>query len=340
MRFLRRTTALACLIGGLPTLGFAAVIDEATFLSNIEAASPRTGSVGDSNVPVPGAGGAVELLPNPVAGYERETDAAGLALTTWSLGWTLPWSGQKSARIRAARSEVAAIGQEHRADVLAQRGELRAVYAGWALGAERARVARELRDRFADLATRTSARARAGEESGLAERRLRLARVEVEAAVARIDAAALAAQAAARVWSPGTHEDDVPELPLLPTLPPSLATDPRPDVAALEFRVAQAEFEADAAGTIFAAPEIEIGWRRLSDGGESRADGTRARVQWPLPLFQRNAPDRAVAQQELRTSRSRLFRARRMLQEKLIAHARDAGLAGRANPEDERGNAT
>lgn len=39
------------------------------------------------------------------------------------------------------------------------------------------------------------------------------------------------------------------------------------------------------------------------------------------------------------TVRSRLFRARRLLQEKLLAHARDAGIGGRGATRDTRGNA-
>jgi outer membrane protein TolC len=164
-------------------------------------------------------------------------------------------------------------------------------------------------------------RAEAGEESGLAARRVALAASDLEAQLAQAEAAVLRARAAVRTWRPDLDDATKPVLPELQAPPPEAPSAERPEVLALREEQRQAGFETRLAGRWFGFPELRAGWQRLSLDGVTES-GPVLGFGWTVPLFDRNQAARAEA-----VAREDAARARLVLAE---ARARAEGHGARA----------
>ena len=102
----------------------------------------------------------------------------------------------------------------------------------------------------------------AGEESGLAARRLALAEAELRADLAEAEASAARARAVARAWRPDLEPGIRPMRPTLPAASNDVAVTP-PGIEALRRDTEQARLEERLSGRVWTFPEIQVGWQRL-----------------------------------------------------------------------------
>jgi outer membrane protein TolC len=244
------------------------------------------------------------LLANPTLSFEHEAPGENVEQTTWMLSWAPPLDTGRGAGIRSAEAGVEAAEHQLEADRLRLRSELRQAFAEWALGVERQAVAAGHLGSIQRLAERMKSRARTGEESGLAARRVSLAALEVEAEAARAEAEAARSRALALAWRPGLAPSAIPELPSLP--PPGTATDTRrPDLLALEREVEQAEWDTKRQSRYLRFPELSFGWEQIR-AEEGSVDGPVLGLSWQVPLFERQQPGKIHASAKLTAAKARL----------------------------------
>lgn len=244
------------------------------------------------------------LLPNPRGGFEREALRGGTEQTTWRIGWTPPLYGRRGAAVRAAEAGLRAASHDLEANRLALRSELRQTFAEWSLTAERAAVIRSHLVLVERLAAQGLARARSGEESGLAARRLALAALEVRAEAARSGASATNARALAFAWHLKLAADAQAERPPLPTVHDTIETPLRADLLARRFEVEQARWRLRLGRHFLQTPELALGWQRIEEDIATR-EGPVAGVNWQIPLFERQQPERIEALARLSAAEAR-----------------------------------
>jgi outer membrane protein TolC len=171
------------------------------------------------------------------------------------------------------------------------------------------------------LTQQVAARSRAGEESGLAARRLALAEAELRAGLAQAEASAVRARAVARAWRPDLDPGARPARLVLPA--PS-ATDviASPGLVALQHDTEQARFEERLSSRVWAFPELQFGWQRLAVAGGART-GPVFGAGMVVPVFDRNKSGRleSAARREAVEARLALETARFNAQ---LAGAREA----------------
>jgi cobalt-zinc-cadmium efflux system outer membrane protein len=258
-------------------------------------------------------------LSNPIVDVERESPSENPAVSSLSVAWNPPLDGRRGARVRAARAGLDAAAADFESARLGLRRDVRASFAGWAVGTERRRLVEHHAALIDRLAEQIDARAGAGEESRLAARRVSLAALEVRAESAAAEAAVLEARRAAAVWAGRDLSEVTPALPGLPPVPEdTLSTDGRPDVRARRFELAEAEQRRRLAGRFLRFPEIRVGWQRIHDGSPSGA-GPTVGLSWDLPLFDRDRADRVAVEAESRAAKARLDLARRSARAELEA---------------------
>lgn len=266
------------------------------------------------------------LAPNPVVSFEREAPHDVARQTTWSVAWTPPFfDGRRGAAVRATKAGLAAATHELEASRLSLRSDLRAAFADWALASERRAILDHHRDLIGRLSSQMRSRAKSGEESGLAARRLALVALEVEAQAARTDVGATHAQARVRAWRPELPLEASPERPELPVVSDTLETPLRADVRARRSEVEAADWQLRAGRRVFRFPELAFGWQRIQ-GELTTNEGPVFGVSWALPLFERQQPERIAASARLSAARARLelaeARARTELPAARVAYAR------------------
>lgn len=123
--------------------------------------------------------------PNPRLEAVREAPDETSTQTTVALAWAPPFDGRRRLAVAAAREGVEAARAR---TALAQQAlalELKQAFADWALSTARRDALASQADTVAALAAQVSARAKVGEESGLAARRLALAEGELRADLAK-----------------------------------------------------------------------------------------------------------------------------------------------------------
>lgn len=245
------------------------------------------------------------LLSNPTLGVEYEAQGDAVDQTTWTVSWKPPLDPSRGPARKAANAGVQKATHQLEADRLRLRSELRQVFAEWALGEERQSIVSGHLVSIERLAERMEARARTGEESGLASRRVSLAALEVRAEAARAEAAAARSRAAALAWNPGLPSASTPERPSLPSLADTIPGVPRPDLLALEREVEQASWDMKRQGRFVTFPELLFGWERIRQE-ENRVDGPVFGLSWTAPIFERRQPERIEASARLTASRGRL----------------------------------
>jgi outer membrane protein TolC len=247
------------------------------------------------------------VLPNPVLGFAREAPDGLTSENTWLLTWRPPLDGRRGPTRHAAEAGARAARADLAARRLRVRGELRRVYADWAVAAARLAVVTSHAERIERAAEVLRRRAETGEISGLAARRIALSAEGVRAARARAEAEHARAFAEVRAFWPGVSDGSRPRLPPFRVAPPSADVSRRPDLVALEEQVEQADFQAKAAGRFWGFPELGFGWQTLRGGG-SRVGGPVFAASWSVPLFDRDQGHRARAE-----GRSRVLAAQHSL---------------------------
>lgn len=270
-------------------------IDESTFLSSVMAqehvSAVLSERVSSARADLSRAG----LYTNPEIGFEREAPRGGVGQDTWSIAWTPPLDGRFFTSRAAARAGLRAAEFDLEAARLALRSELRADFASWALAKERARVASGLAKLVERLAAAMSAQASQGEASGLAARRLSLARVEIQSEEARAVTEVQTALARILGWGDELAMDGTPIRPPLPPSPTdsALAGGP-PDVLARRQELVQARLLSNLANRFWAIPELSFGWQTIREE-QGDLEGPTFGVRWPLPIFDRRQAERVEA---------------------------------------------
>lgn len=256
-------------------------------------------------------------LQNPTVEFWREAPDDNPRVTNWTLSWTPPLDGRRGPRVDAAEAGLLAAESDYEALTLGLRHELRASYAGWAIGAERQKLIRSHVDLVQRLTAQVTARADKGEESQLAVRRLELTSLDVRSQLVQAEAGWLQLQASALAWLTDGSNLAKPVLPLLPTLPESLGVGARPDLAAFRHEVEQAEQQSRASGRVFRFPELTFGWQQLDESSGSH-DGPLVGVALSVPLLDRDAGDRYEAQARTSVARARVELATRRAEAELV----------------------
>lgn len=243
-------------------------------------------------------------LSNPIAAWERESPGDE-DQDTWSVIWTPPFDGRRSARKGAAQAELEAVRGERSLADAELRTVLREAFADWALSDERTAILSSHTARLRQLVARTSEQARLGQSSRLAAQRIELAVLEIEADAARADADRLGARAAAASWL-GAEEDDVS--PIRPPLPvesaPADATD-TPAIGVRRLQLTAAEAERKSSGRFIEFPSLMLGWQTVEGAGVN-ASGPVFGVAWSVPLFDREQGDREASTAAVLASQARL----------------------------------
>ena len=288
-------------------------VTETAFLEAVGPEHPAwsslEGGLGDAEAEVRRAA----LLPNPVVAFGREAPHGLPAENTWLLTWRPPLDGRRGPTREAAAAGLRAARADLAADRLVVRGELRRVYAAWALGAARVALVGSHLERLERSAEVLRRRAESGETSGLAARRIQLSAELAAAALARAEATHARALAQVVGLWPGVPGGARPEVPGLPSPPTGIDVLERPDLVALEERVDQEERRAESAGRFWGFPELAFGWQTLRGDGLS-IGGPVFAASWSVPLFDRDQGRRAQAQARARVLAARRTLARRRAQ--------------------------
>lgn len=251
------------------------------------------------------------VLANPRADFWREAPAENPRVTNWTLSWTPPLDGRHGLGKEAAEAGLAAARERLAADQASLRRELRAAFAAWSLACERRQSLAQQWERVRGLAEAERQRARVGEGSGLAARRLTLAEAEVRATFGTGEAQCARAEAVARAWRPDLAPDVAPARALPPEPPDTTDPSTTPELRALDFEAQQAVLEKRRARRFLSFPTLQVGWQRIADRGTARS-GPILAAGWNIPLFDRDQAARVEAErrEEVAAARAVLARAR------------------------------
>ena len=270
-------------------------VTEEKFLSALDEGHVGVRSLRDGIARAEGARERAGTLANPRFDFWREAPENNPRVTNWTVAWTPPLDGRYGLGKSAAEAGVAAARQRFEVDRAALRREFRQAFARWSLGLESRDILQQQLNLVTGLAEQARQRARVGEESGLAARRLTLAEGEVRMALGSADAEYVRAAAAARALRQDLPAETRPAPATLPIPPAALDPGGASLLSALEHEREQAEYEARRLGRFVAFPTIQLGWQTIddrpaSDGGPILAAG------WPVPLFDRDQGSRLEAE--------------------------------------------
>ena len=274
-----------------------------TCLTNHPAIAAAEASVGAAS----GARRQAGVLANPELAWEREEAEATARQTTWSMSWRLPFDG-RGHRLEAADEAIAAAQSAADASRLETRRETQELFAAWYIASEREAVIKDHLDHASRLETWLRDRAQQGEAAGVEARRLTLEVEVLSRQLAAARAEALAHRAAAATWSELVTPGIRPGRPGLAPPPDSVEVGGSPGLEALAHRVAESEARHELSKHVLEPPEISVGWTEIRDGTQS-FDGPVFALAWPVPLFDRNRGNRAVAAAEADRSRQELREA-------------------------------
>lgn len=276
-------------------------------------------------------------LANPRFEFSREQPDDSPRQDTWSLAWVPPLEGRRGLAHGAAEAGVEAARERLALERARLRREVRRAYGDWSLSRERREVLSGQLALVEDLAGKAQQRARVGEESGLAARRLELAASEVGAQLVGARTQQIRAEATALGWRPDLAGRR-PTLPVLPAPPSMLDPANRPDLRALQHEARQATLEARLARRFWIAPELQAGWQRLADRGSSMS-GPVLGLAWTVPLFDRNRAGRTEAARREQIAEARLALASARAERELKAAQEAYAVAAAAAEESARGTA-
>lgn len=300
---LRRAILVSSIVlSAIPELGFSAEpLTEAEYLAAVPGDHPaivaRAGPTGEARARELTA----RTIPDPEAEVVREELSPGGSETTVALGWRVPLA--RGRRIDAAETFSEAAEAEVEVSRLELRLEMRALYADWAMAAERREVIASLSRLSEGIQKRMEDRAHAGEVSGLAARRIRLVTVGIRNELATAEAdEAVAGQLALSFLSPAAEH--TPVRPELPEAPAPDDAEPRA-LRLVEARIAQAQAELRLARAELFEPHAIAGWKRVEeDGGGESADGPVIGLGWTLPIFNGSRSSRPSLEHRLAVLRA------------------------------------
>jgi len=274
----------------------AQVLTEEEFLDSALTTHPAIAAAETKKAAAAGARRQAGIVSNPVISWEREEPDPALRQDTWLLDWQLPFDGRKH-RMAAGDAAVAAASADLESEQLGIRLEMRSLYAGWYVAAERERVLRTHLESTRRLARWLRARAEEGEAAGVEAQRIDLEVEVFERELVAARAAARAESAAAATWSDLVTGEVRPQRPMLPVPPASIDVGSRSDLLAIAHRVEEAEAVYRFRKRVFEPPSISVGWTELGEGG-LMFDGPVYGFAWPVPIFDRNQGNRESAAAE------------------------------------------
>ena len=304
--------ALAALVAAVVAVPAAAgqptVVAEAEFLAAVGEYHPALAALRAGVGSARAEALAVATLADPEVAAVREDPEGSAEQIDLTVAWQPPRPGRRLS-VTAAEHRIAAAEARLDSERVAVHVVLHEVYAGWAIATERTNRLTGHAARIAELAGREQARAERGEASGLEARRLALAADEAASRLALAEAETDAARATARGWMPELRDGAIPELPDLTPRPVALPAE-HPHLIALEQDLSAARLSRRAADRIVRWPGLVAGWQRQElDAGS--VEGPILGFSWPLPLLDRNRPERSLAATLEATAEARLQAARR-----------------------------
>lgn len=255
-----------------------------------------------------------EAGPRALSHGERGVDIAVGLVQPIELG------GKRAARLDSARAGVARELAQQRDTERRVLGEVAATFLRALHAQERLRLAHASEEAAQETARSVQRRFEAGDVPvvDLNVARVALARARAEVAGTEGELGALLGELRALLGLPASHALGVRgELRALASqpVPPSPGSPERPDIAALEAEVAQAEAELRL-GKRSAWPDLHAGMRYQREAGESAILGT---LSVPLPLFSRGQEARVTGEARLRRLQGSLEAARRAREVRLEA---------------------
>jgi outer membrane protein TolC len=303
------------------------VVEEQAFLAPVLESSPALRVAAEPLRRAEAALRRARTIANPFLVADREAPEDNPTQTTLVVAWTPPLDGRRGLALRAARASVEAARARTQAARVALSLELRQVFADWALGQARRDVLAGQAAGVRRLTEQVAAQARAGEESGLAARRLALAEAELTAELAHAEADLARARAVARAWRPDL---DPSARPARPPLRPAEAGLAMPGLEALRLDVDQARFEERLSNRFWTFPELRVGLQRLSTAGPTLT-GPVFGLSVAVPLFDRNQAGRLEAAARRDAAEARLsLETQRLEAQRAGAREAYAGLAAAA----------
>ena len=287
-------------------------LTEAEALARLSPASPRVramrAGIDVARADVLAAG----RWPNPRVTFAREA-VAGVTENMAMVSQALPITGRRGFEVQAASALVDASARRADEALRRARADLRLAFARLLSAQIRERELKASRDRLRALADVLARREAAGDASGFD--RLRAEREVVDVDTDR--AAAATERARAQASLAGFFVDPVDSLsivavdasPMLPPLPPvdalvEQAESIRGELLALRREIDAAHLSLRAADRRrVPEPELVAGTKSSSAGGGDI--GSVITVHASLPLFDRNRPERALAEARARQSKAR-----------------------------------
>ncbi len=260
--------------------------------------------------------------PNPTVTFNRES-VSGVAENMWLVTQPLPITGRRQLEANAASTRVAAITLRADDRVRRVRANVRVAFTTLWVAQARERELLAQHDQLRRLADTLARREEAGEASGFD--RLRAERevldIDTNRAAAAIDRAR--AQAALAGLLGGGPLEAVRPAATAATLPTeeelmALAEKTRGDLLAWQRDLEAAEFAEHAAGRMnWPEPEVVAG-TKSSNVGSGDVGGVFG-VHFKVPLFDRAAPEKAVALARASQAKAEAELARRMIRAEITA---------------------
>lgn len=305
------------------------VLSEADALARLSADSPRVRAI-RAGVEVARADVlAVARWPNPRLAVSREA-VAGVAEQMWTVTQSIPVNGRRGLEVSAANALVEASTSRADEAIRRARAELRVAYAGLLSAQEREATLLTTRERLRELVTVLERREAAGEGAGYDQLRAarELSDVEADLATARADRARAQGTLSAFFGS-GTDAMAAPTLVAVPGGgPPGLlpsaealvtrAESVRGELLAYQREVDAARFAERAAGRRrIPDPEIVAGAKSSSAG--TGDVGSVISLHVAVPLFDRGAPEKALAHARLNQAEAQALAFRAVLRAQVAA---------------------
>ena len=283
----RASWAFAVLLAGAGSMPLdAQFLTENQFVDDALLNHPGITAAEAKKATAAGARRQAAIVSNPVISLEREEPDPALRQDTWLLNWQLPFDGRKHRKV-AGDAALAAADADLDSTQLDIRLEMRSLYAGWFIAAEREAVLQAHLERTRRLAKWLRARAEEGEAAGVEAQRLDLEVEVFERGLVAARAEARAERAAAANWSKLVDGEVRPKRPILPVPPATVDVGNQPELLAIAHQVEEAEAVHRFRKRVFEPPSISVGWTELGEGGLN-FDGPVFGFAWPVPVFDRN----------------------------------------------------
>jgi cobalt-zinc-cadmium efflux system outer membrane protein len=289
------------------------MLSEAEAQARLSSESPRVRAIRAGTEVVRADVLAAGRWPNPRLSVNREA-VAGVTENIVTVAQVLPVTGRRGLEVNAATASADASASRADDEIRGARAELRAAYADLvAAQVKEAELARA-RDRLRELAGVLGRREDAGEAAGYDRMRAEREVMDLEGewSAARSDRSRAQASVAAFFAEPGDVTALTAVVPArpnrapLPGVPELLARAEmvRGEAAAFRHEADAARFaERAAARRLVPEPEIVAGTKSSSFGGGDV--GSVLSVHASIPLFDRAAPERAIARARLAQAEAR-----------------------------------